>query len=110
MNWLVSINIQRMMITVVIASSLQLKFGWACLAVEAVDLLTSTFSSLVSDHHPNARPNVLYNLQSLLVSVIILMLGVFNVKYWCLLAEAEVLSVFLWQPKASWYGICVLQP
>ena len=51
MNWLVSINIQRMMITVVIASSLQLKFGWACLAVEAVDLLTSTFSSLVSDHH-----------------------------------------------------------
>jgi hypothetical protein len=88
MNWLVSINIQRMMITVVIASSLQLKFGWACLAVEAVDLLTSTFSSLVSDHHPKARPSVLYNLQSLLVSVI--MFGVFNVKYWCLLAEAEV--------------------
>ena len=44
-----------MMITVVIASSLQLKFGDTCLSVEAVALLTITCGSLVSGHHPNAQ-------------------------------------------------------
>ena len=61
-NWLVSITIQIMMITVVIASSLQLKFGGTCLAAEAVALLMSTFASLISGHHPKAKPKVMYNL------------------------------------------------
>jgi hypothetical protein len=51
-----------MMITVVIASSLQLKFGGTCLAAEAVALLMSTFASLISGHHPKAKPKVMYNL------------------------------------------------